>query len=318
MSILTTGAISSAGIILAHPVGGTIVTGAYITLQLTSGNGTLYNNPCFGAMSTWNPGFNDFVQVIASGSGYATGTYNNVPMISLNGVETGVLATISAVGGHITTCEISSGGSFFSGVNGSTNYYTDMLAVTTASVGGVGGGAIVQTSNFLGSIGAQTLDSQTWYLLVIASYGTNGTTGVGGAGTYQVVTTASGVGGGAPFGPTPGSIPPGQSSDPGLISVYGTAAWLITPTNVPPPQAYSAPVGQMEPVPNLLNNFNTVFPWGVAADPPVGTMDDPLPNILATSSAIVLNLQYTAIPPVPLPGITTSSGSGNGVSSYAI
>ena len=80
--------------------------------------------------------------VTTVGTGYSTGTYSNVPLYSITGDGTGVIATVSAFGGGITTVTIGSTGNGY--------VVGDALGFTTASIGNAGSGGEYTVSTVFG------------------------------------------------------------------------------------------------------------------------------------------------------------------------
>jgi hypothetical protein len=211
-----------------------------------TGEGILYLQVGFGSLATGS-GSANFTTIANNGAGYTTGTYNNVPLYSEAGVSSGVMATIVALGGVITSYTITSGG-FNNCPPTSSNGYSDYLGITTASAGGTGGGALIQTNypSLTTGGGGNSVSSAT--LIFIDTYGTGGTSGVGAAGTYQTtgsnvaITTATNTT--ATAGMSLGVICSWTAWFEGLLPLYS----LQPPRNI------------MEPVPelNILQTLNSV------------------------------------------------------------
>jgi hypothetical protein len=271
-----TGAMAGTGIVTAASVSGVIPGGgaSQLTLQLqvSSSGGSLisvYFAAGFGPL-TLGSGATNHTTLGAGGTGYVNGTYTNVPLVSQLGVATGVLATIIVALGIVTSCVITNGGqNNFGPIQGSSGTYADNFTTPNSNLGGSGSGFYINTN----AGGISSLASTN--IINIDAYGTGGTTGSGGAGTYQ--TTA----GGAAVNPT---TIVGNVAQAGAAYTVLNANWYAWPSA--PPTTYSPPLNQMQPVPNVA---------------------------IASAIPITTRGSYVTAPPTPLPetliGVTAVTSS---------
>ena len=84
---------------------------------------------------------------IVAGTGYATGTYYNVPLTGGSG--SGVIATVVVAGGGVTSVTISDGGSFY--------VVGDILSAANTSIGGTGVGFSATVSDVSNTTGTSWL-----------------------------------------------------------------------------------------------------------------------------------------------------------------
>lgn len=200
-------------------------------------------------------------QIVENEPSLTPGTYTGIALTSIASTALGVIATVTVgVGGTVTGVTITSGGA--------NCVYTDIFSASTSFAGGTG--------NF-----------QWWYddptalasssPITIDAYGTGGTSGVGGAGTYQTTAGAA-----AQF----------PSAGAGGIS---SAVWIVNSgggaVNVPP--TFAPPVNT-----DQVNNTGNPI----------------LPNLGAAAPFIFAGAN-TFSPPPPLPQTATGTNTTTSYSS---
>jgi hypothetical protein len=162
-----------------------IFMGALIALLALAGqvlaNATLLPNgqQCFQATAPTSGGLYGPITslgTIAGGSGYAAGTYTNVPLTGGSGF--GALATVTVSGGSVVNLSLTNPGSHYTGA--------DTLSATAASIGGSGTGF---------SVPVVTVSTTGTGMLGLLGPITGGSGGV--AGTYAGVSLTGGSGSGA-------------------------------------------------------------------------------------------------------------------------
>lgn len=220
MTVQTTGPISSGGVLTATaPPSGTIPGGSGATLALLVNylvTGITYQFTEFGALVSHPAGayFNG-----AAPTGLTNGTYTNIALSSQCGVATGVKASIIVSGGTISA---TSGVTITAG--GSNCVPIDTFTFPLASMGGSG--------NATWSIAGTNSSLSAPAVIDIDAYGTGGTTGSGGAGTYQTTAT-------------------GAALDPSTQIVSVSAYWYAYSGGSPPATGFAAPGNQMQPAPEV-------------------------------------------------------------------
>jgi hypothetical protein len=180
-------------------------------------SGLVYQFTTFGGLTT---NF-DWQWVTSSPTGLTTGIYNNQPLTSLAGVAVGIQCQIVVSGGVVTAIVATA--------SGTNAVATDTYSFSLTPMGGTGVGLIYTTAS------NPSLDDQG--TLLVDAYGTGGTTGTGGAGTYQLAAGGGGVLGAANN--------PSSALSNGYLSV---AEWVIYAGSTPPPgQIYLPPGNIMSP-----------------------------------------------------------------------
>lgn len=256
MTVTTTGAINSGGVLTATlPSGGAIPGGgtAALAYQVSC------NYPLLGGFTfqitqvgPLNIGFAAFTFVINE-TGLTPGTYTGQALTSMCGVATGVQATIVVGGGGtITSITVSNGG-----FNCASQ---DAFSFSFVPLGGTGTGQVQYNS------GSALASSAA---IGINAYGTGGTTGTGSnAGTYS--TTALGA---------------AQSPSSGAGVTSGTSFWIAYGNGTPAPAStVTPPSNQMQPVPTVAASSFSNIPvplTGATAIPPA-----PLPQTLIGTTNI--------------------------------
>jgi hypothetical protein len=121
------------------------------------------NHPSYNYSSSYIP---FTVKVTTAGSGYANGTYNNVPLTGGSGA--GATATIVVSGGAITSATIVFGGSDY--------LLNDTLSASNVNLGGTGSGLVLTINMVLNNSVLTVIRNQPWAPLTVAKSQTVGQT----------------------------------------------------------------------------------------------------------------------------------------------